>query len=274
MSTPEARPLRIGVAGAAGRMGEALTRAVLADPNASLSAASVREGSAMAGEPARGAPPTEGVAPVLTDDPAALGESDVVVDFTAPDASVALAERLAPQGVKLVIGTTGFSAAQESAITEAARTTGIVKSGNMSLGVNLLSALVRRAAASLPAADIEIVEMHHRRKVDAPSGTALMLGHSAALGRDIALEDHAVYARHGATGARPDGAIGFQSLRGGTVTGEHGVIFAMNAERLVLSHVAEDRAIFAEGAVAAAHWLADKPAGLYSMADVLGLADF
>ena len=172
-----------------------------------------------------------------------------------------------------VIGTTGFSAEDEVKIRAAARHAVIVKSGNMSRGIAVLAALVKRAAKALPDFDIEIVEMHHSKKVDAPSGTALLLGEAAADGRGVKLGEHTVKARDGHTGPRAAGAIGFASLRGGTVVGEHEVIFAGNGERVVLCHVAEDRVILARGAVAAALWGQGKKEGLYAMADVLGLAD-
>ncbi len=168
-----------------------------------------------------------------------------------------------------VIGTTGLSKDDDAKIRAAARHAVIVKSGSMSLGINMLAGLVRQVAKALPDFDVEIVEMHHRAKVDAPSGTALMLGAAAAEARGVSLDEKAVRARDGHTGARPDGAIGFQSLRGGSVIGEHEVIFAGPAERLVLSHVAEDRTIFARGAIAAARWGQGKKPGLYAMADVL-----
>jgi 4-hydroxy-tetrahydrodipicolinate reductase len=170
-----------------------------------------------------------------------------------------------------VLGTTGLSANDDEKIRAAARHAVIVKSGNMSLGVTALTALVKQAAKALPGYDIEIVEMHHRAKVDAPSGTALLLGNAAAEGRGINLPDHSVRVRDGHTGPRPEGAIGFASLRGGTVVGDHQVILAGPQERIVLSHIAEDRGIFARGAVAAAQWGQDRKPGLYSMMDVVGL---
>jgi 4-hydroxy-tetrahydrodipicolinate reductase len=200
---------------------------------------------------------------------------DGVLDFTAPAATVALAELSAQARIVHVIGTTGLSAADEARLRAAARHARIVKSGNMSLGVNLLSALVRQAAARLGEEfDIEIVEMHHNRKIDAPSGTALLLGRAAAEGRGIDLEQRSVRSRDGHTGARKAGDIGFAALRGGTVVGDHSVIFAGPAERIELVHRAEDRMIFARGALKAALWARGREPGLYSMADVLGLKDF
>jgi 4-hydroxy-tetrahydrodipicolinate reductase len=212
----------------------------------------------------------------LTGDAAALiDEADGIVDFTVPGATVALAELAAKHGKVHVIGTTGLSAADEEKIKDAAKRAIIVKSGNMSLGVNLLAALTRRVARTLDQSfDIEILEMHHNKKIDAPSGTALMLGRAAAEGRGVALDKASVMSRQGHTGARRAGDIGFAALRGGTVVGEHTVIFSGPAERIELVHKAEDRMIFASGALHAALWARGQKPGLYSMADVLGLKDF
>jgi 4-hydroxy-tetrahydrodipicolinate reductase len=182
-----------------------------------------------------------------------------------------LADLAAQARIVHVIGTTGFAAEHEKRIEAAARHAVIVKSGNMSLGVTLLAALVEKAAKALPHYDVEILEMHHRMKVDAPSGTALLLGAAAARGREVSLKDKSVRGRDGDTGPRNDGAIGFASLRGGTVVGEHQVFLAGPGERITLSHSAEDRAIFARGALAAARWGHGKKPGLYGMTDVLGL---
>jgi 4-hydroxy-tetrahydrodipicolinate reductase len=200
-----------------------------------------------------------------------LANAQALIDFTIPRVSVELAALAAQARITHVIGTTGFAPADEEKIRAAARHAVIVKSGNMSLGVTALTALVKQAAKALPGYDIEIVEMHHRAKVDAPSGTALLLGNAAAEGRGINLPDHSVRVRDGHTGPRPEGAIGFASLRGGTVVGDHQVILAGPQERIVLSHIAEDRGIFARGAVAAAQWGQDRKPGLYSMMDVVGL---
>jgi 4-hydroxy-tetrahydrodipicolinate reductase len=216
--------------------------------------------------------PAAGVS--LTDDPlAALAASDVVLDFTTPESTASLAELAAQARIVHVIGTTGMRDAELARIRAAARHAVIVKSGNMSLGVNLLAALVREAAKALPNYDIEIIEMHHRMKVDAPSGTALLLGEAAAAGRNVSLRDHQIRARDGQTGARADGAIGFASLRGGTVVGDHMVTLAGPNERIELTHRAEDRMIFARGALAAARWGQGKKPGLYAMDDVLGLGE-
>jgi 4-hydroxy-tetrahydrodipicolinate reductase len=201
-------------------------------------------------------------------------DADGILDFTVPGATIANVAIAAERGLVHVIGTTGLSASDDAVIKSVTNRAVVVKSGNMSLGVNLLAALIKRVAHALDASfDIEIVEMHHRAKVDAPSGTALMLGEAAALGRGIALEGHSARGRDGITGARKDGDIGFASLRGGTAAGDHSVIFAGPFERLTLSHHAEDRMLFAHGALKAALWAHGKQPGLYSMADVLGLGD-
>jgi 4-hydroxy-tetrahydrodipicolinate reductase len=212
---------------------------------------------------------------LVTNDPLPLlAQADGVLDFTQPEASLATAALAAQARIVHVIGTTGFSADDLARLDAAARHAVIVRSGNMSLGVNLLAALTRKVAATLgPDFDVEIVEMHHRHKVDAPSGTALLLGEAAAAGRKVALDAAAVRGRDGLTGPRPEGAVGFAALRGGTVVGEHEVIFAGPGERLTLGHIAEDRAIFARGALHAALWGRGRAPGHYSMADVLGLAD-
>jgi len=204
-----------------------------------------------------------------------LAHVDVVIDFTSPEASVALATLCAANGgPALVLGATGFTPAQDAEIAAAAQTIAIVRSGNFSLGVNVLLGLVRQAARALPAQtyDIEITEAHHRRKVDAPSGTALMLGEAAAQARGVALDVEAIRARDGITGPRPVGGIGFSVVRGGGIVGEHSVLFAAEDELLTLSHSARDRGLFARGAVEAALWVATQPPGLYDMQDVLGFA--
>ena len=201
--------------------------------------------------------------------------ADGILDFTVPRATIANVAIAAQRGLVHVIGTTGLSASDNAIIKSVTKQAVVVQAGNMSLGVNLLAAVVKRVARSLDAGfDIEIVEMHHKAKIDAPSGTALMLGEAAAAGRDITLQDHSARGRDGITGARRSGDIGFAALRGGTVTGDHTVIFAGPYERIELTHKAEDRMIFAHGALKAAMWAKGKPPGLYSMADVLGLSDF
>lgn len=267
--------LRLVVVGAGGRMGRALIRIVTETAGVTLAAAIERPGAPslgqdaglLAGVGALGVPVTDDVA-------AAFASADGVLDFTRPEATIAFARAAAEAGIVHVIGTTGFSAADDAAIAEAAQRAVIVRSGNMSLGVNLLAALVRRVANTLDADfDIEIVEMHHRHKVDAPSGTALLLGEAAASGRGIYLKDHSERVRDGHTGPRRAGDIGFATLRGGSVVGDHSVIFAGEGERIELTHKAEDRGIFARGAVKAALWARGRAPGLYSMADVLGVKD-
>lgn len=272
--------LRIVIAGAGGRMGRTLVKAISEQKGLALAGALEHAGSTHLGADAGvvAALPALGVT-VESDDfaglDALLDRTDVVIDFSSPAATVRLAARAAARGVAMVIGTTGFSTGDNRALAEAAARVAIVKSGNMSLGVNLLAALTRRVAATLEESfDIEILEMHHNRKVDAPSGTALLLGEAAARGRDRDLDEWSERGRDGQTGARKAGAIGFASLRGGSVVGEHAVIFAGPAERIELVHKAEDRMIFAHGALVAARWVKGRAAGLYSMADVLGLSDF
>lgn len=197
---------------------------------------------------------------------------DAIIDFTVPKATLALVERTAKAGRAHIIGTTGIDAAGDAAIAEAATRSAIVKTGNFSLGVNLLAALVRKAARALGQDfDIEVLEMHHRMKIDAPSGTALMLGRAAAEGREVSLKDKSVRVRDGHTGPRNAGDIGFATLRGGSVVGDHTVIFAGQGERLELRHVAESRELFARGAVKAALWSKGRSPGLYAMTDVLEL---
>jgi 4-hydroxy-tetrahydrodipicolinate reductase len=266
--------LRLVVVGAAGRMGRMLTQTIPDTLGVRLVAALESDGSSWIGQDSGSAfgHAPNGVA-VTSDVATALAQADAVIDFSAPAATVALAQAAATAKVAHVIGTTGLSAEDLDAIAAESKGTVVVRSGNMSLGVNLLAVLVEKAARALgPAWDAEIVEMHHRLKVDAPSGTALLLGEAVARGRGIALADHSTRGRDGLTGPRNAGDIGFAALRGGTVVGEHTVIFAGAGERLEFSHRAEDRGIFARGAVAAALWTRGKPAGLYSMADVLGLS--
>jgi len=267
--------VKIAVMGAAGRMGRELIGAVTARAQTTLSAAVEPAGSALIGTDAGELAGCGALGVTVTDSAEqAIANADAVLDFTRPEATAAFAEVAAKSGTIHVIGTTGFAAAHEQRIADAARSIAIVKAGNMSLGVNLLTALTRKVAKALDAEyDIEVLEMHHRHKVDAPSGTALMLGEAAADGRGLDLADTSVRVRDGQTGPRRRGDIGFATLRGGSVVGEHQVIFAGDGERIILSHVASDRGIFARGAVAAALWARKRNAGLYSMLDVLGLND-
>lgn len=268
-------PMRLVVVGAGGRMGRMLIKAIAEEPGTVLAGAIVHEGSPHLGEDAgtlAGLKPL-GVA-VSSDALTAFAHADGVIDFTIPSASVAFAGLAAQARIVHVIGTTGLSPDDMKKIEAAARHAAIIHSGNMSLGVNLLAGLVRKVAATLGEEfDIEIVEMHHRMKIDAPSGTALLLGKAAAEGRAVALAEKKVAVRDGHTGAREPGTIGFATLRGGTVVGEHTVIFAGSGERLELAHRAEDRSLFARGALRAALWGRGKKPGLYDMADVLGLKD-
>jgi 4-hydroxy-tetrahydrodipicolinate reductase len=265
--------MRVVIAGAAGHMGRVLVRLVQETAGMKLVGAIEPEGHVAIGEDAgllAGVGRT--LVAVTSDTDAALAQADGIIDFTIPRVSVEIAGLAAKHRKVHVCGTTGFSAAENDAIASSARIGTIVKSGNFSLGVNLLAALVKRAAEALDEDfDIEILEMHHNRKVDAPSGTALMFGEAAASGRGIDLAARSDRGRDGQTGARRRGDIGFAALRGGTVVGDHSVIFAGPAERIVMSHHAEDRALFARGALKAALWAHGRPAGLYSMADVLGL---
>jgi 4-hydroxy-tetrahydrodipicolinate reductase len=265
--------MKLAIAGAAGRMGRVLTRIIHETPGAELAGGLESKGS-----PNVGADMGElaGLGPLgvtISDDPLTLfTRIDGIVDFTVPAASLALAEISAQARIVHVIGTTGIDEAGEAKIKAASRHARIVKSGNMSLGVNLLAAMVRKVAASLGEDfDIEVLEMHHKHKIDAPSGTALLLGQAAAEGRNLDLKTRSVRSRDGHTGARPIGDIGFATLRGGSVVGEHTVMFAGPAERIELTHKAESRDIFARGAVRAALWAMDRKPGLYSMTDVLGL---
>jgi 4-hydroxy-tetrahydrodipicolinate reductase len=240
---------RIGIIGSEGRMGHALARAIAA-----------------AGHEVAGGVDKGGDVALLAD------HSDVLADFSAPFALDANLHAAIGAGIPILVGTTGLEEAHHAAIDAAARAIPVLQTGNTSLGVTLLAHLVGDAASRLgPEWDIEVLEMHHRMKVDAPSGTAQLLGQAAAEGRGIELGDRAERGRDGHTGARETGAIGFASLRGGTVAGEHTVIFAGEHERLTLSHSAEDRIIFAHGAVRGAAWLIGQPAGRYSMSQVLGL---
>ena len=259
----EGSQIKIGVAGALGRMGRAVAAAVDARPGLTLSALFDHVGAEGAAVDGR----------TLVSRDQALVLCDIVIDFTVGSASTQLAQAAAARGAPaLVIGSTGLSDADEAQVRQAAERIAIVKSGNFSLGVNVLVGLVAQAAAALgpKAYDIEIFEAHHRRKIDAPSGTALMLGEAAAAGRRGDLRELETRARDGLTGPRREGSIGFSVSRGGGIVGEHSVIFAAEDEILTLSHSARDRSLFARGAVEAAAWLAGRPAGLYDMQDVLG----
>lgn len=266
--------MKLAVMGAAGRMGRELIRAVhAAHGNAVLAGAIERPGSVALGEDAGQLAGVGKLGVKITDDPLDIvAKVDGILDFTVPAVSVEVAGLAANARIVHILGTTGCGPEHEAAIKAAARHATIVKAGNMSLGVNLLVEITRKVAQALDADfDIEVLEMHHKHKVDAPSGTALMLGQAAADGRGVSLDDTSVRSRDGHTGERRRGDIGFATLRGGNVVGEHSVIFAAEGERVVLSHIATDRGIFARGAVKAALWGRGKGPGLFTMTDVLGL---
>ena len=265
--------MAIAVMGVAGRMGRELVRAINSVDGCSVAGGTEQAGSAELGQDIGVLAGIGSIGVNVTADTAdVIANCDAILDFTVPAASVAFAGLTAEAGIVHIMGTTGFSEADEAAIAEAAKRATIVKAGNMSLGVNLLLELTKKVSAALDEDyDIEVVEMHHRHKVDAPSGTALMLGQAAADGRNISLKDRSVRVRDGQTGERNRGDIGFASLRGGNVVGEHSVIFAADGERIEIAHRATDRGIFARGAVKAGLWARDKDPGLYSMVDVLGL---
>ncbi len=270
-------PTRIAIAGAGGRMGQALIEATLADPALTLTAALDVAGSPAVGRDAgERFGRTTGVI-AASDIDAAVRAADVLIDFTRPEGTLAHLAACARHGVGAVVGTTGLSAVQQATLADFARAITIVFAPNMSIGVNVLAALVETAARRLGEGyDIEVVEIHHRHKVDAPSGTALLLGEAAARGAGSKLAECAVYAREGVTGERKSGTIGFAALRGGDVVGEHTVIFAGVGERIELAHKAASRQNFAAGALRAARYVADRRAagkpGLADMRDVLGLA--
>jgi 4-hydroxy-tetrahydrodipicolinate reductase len=265
----------IVITGASGRMGQMLIGQVSASDRVHLAGAVERAGHAWVGQDIGVAMGGAAVGVFVTDDPAAaMKDAQAVIDFTAPEATLAFAKVAAAAGVVHVIGTTGMSDAQITGLDAPSKQTVIVRAGNMSLGVNLLTQLTKRVAAALDADfDIEVIEAHHNQKVDAPSGTALMLGEAAAEGRGVALADVSDRGRDGITGARKRGDIGFTAIRGGDIVGEHDVMFAAAGERIILRHIASDRAVFARGAIKAALWGQGKPAGAYDMLDVLGLND-
>jgi 4-hydroxy-tetrahydrodipicolinate reductase len=264
--------LKVAIAGAGGKMGGANIRAIAATPGITVFSAFDRAGSPILGKDAGDQAGAERLGVAITDNvDAALSGAEAIIDFTAPANSVALAKLAAAKGLVHIIGTTGCTPEDDAAIAAAAAAGArIVKTGNFSLGVNVLLGLVKQAAAALPGFDIEVLEMHHNRKVDAPSGTALMLGEAAARGRNLDLKTHSVRSRDGHTGPREEGTIGFATLRGGNVIGEHKVILAGPSERIELNHIADNRALFADGAVRSALWARSQQPGLYTMADVLG----
>ena len=265
--------MKIGIVGCAGRMGRMLVETIMAHEDASLSGGTEHAGSDAMGSDLGSLAGGDATGLLVSEDARALfTASDVIIDFTTPMATVFHASLAAETGTALVVGTTGMGADEMAQLSDAAGTVCIVQAGNMSVGVNLLSGLVEQVSAILGVDyDIEIVEMHHRHKVDAPSGTALMLGEAAAAGRGVDLDTAFQRVRDGHTGPRTPGDIGFAILRGGDVVGDHSVIFAGEGERIELSHKAGSRALFANGALRAALWTEGRAPGLYSMKQVLGL---
>lgn len=260
--------MKIGIAGCTGRMGQLLVREAAARGHQLI--ATVEPHSLMTGQDIGTLCGLEPLGTVTSSEPAELFKAEVVIDFTIPAATRRHAELARAHKVPLVIGTTGLDAETKKAIAAASEVAPVLVAANFSRGVNLLALLVEEAARRLGLeADIEIVEMHHRAKVDAPSGTALALGEAAARGRNQKLAEVALQGRDGHTGPRPTGSIGFAALRGGSVVGDHQVIFALDGERLELGHRSENRVIYAKGAVAAANWLVSQPPGLYGMQDFL-----
>lgn len=267
-------PIKIAVLGADGRMGQAVIAALAETKSAVLTAAITHSQSPFLGKDAVALAQSKGEAVMLTDDFSQASQCDVGIDFSAPEAVLAFTKALKGQGLKaLVSGTTGLNEEQNKDLRNHCKDLALLQSGNFSLGVNMLEALVALAASKLKEGwDIDVLEMHHRHKVDAPSGTALMLGQAAASGRNVQLETVQKLSREGQTGARPEGEIGFATLRGGGVIGEHSVMIASELEMLTLSHSAFDRSVFAKGAVGAALWAVGQPAGHYDMKDLLGLS--
>ena len=263
----------IAIVGASGRMGQMLIQTVLESDQATLAGVTERAGHDWVGKDLGACMGGADLGVVVSDDPLEVfAKAQAVIDFTSPDATVEHAALAAQARAVHVIGTTGMDESHLAKLSAAARHAPIIRAGNMSLGVNLLVQLTKKVAQALDADfDIEVVEAHHRHKVDAPSGTALMLGEAAAQGRGVALGDVSDRGRDGITGARRRGDIGFSAIRGGDVVGEHDVIFAADGERIVLRHLATDRRIFARGAVKAALWGQGKGPGEYDMLDVLGL---
>ncbi len=264
---------QIAIVGASGRMGQMLIKAVNESDKAALCGVTERSGHGWVGQDLGVAMGGAATGVMVSDNPSeAFSKAQAIIDFTSPDATVAHSELAAQMGAVHVIGTTGFDDTHLAKLNAAARDCAIVRAGNMSLGVNLLTQLTKKVAEALDADfDIEIIEGHHKHKVDAPSGTALMLGEAAAEGRGVNLKDVSDRGRDGITGARKRGDIGFHAIRGGDVVGEHDVIFAADGERIVLRHLATDRQIFARGALKAALWGQGKAPGEYDMMDVLGL---
>jgi len=266
--------LRIIVAGASGRMGRMLVRAVSEWEGAQLVGATERAGSPLVGTDVGMLAAIGALGVEVTDDLSSCGQADVLIDFTAPSATQANAEYVAAHGMAMVIGTTGFEAEGLALLKKTLAGSPVVMAANYSVGVNLALNLIKQAAAVLGNDyDAEIFEAHHKHKVDAPSGTALAMGHALAAGRNVNLDDVSVRVRDGITGAREEGSIGFSVVRGGNIVGEHKAMFIADEERIEINHVASDRMVFAKGAVRAAAWLRTQSSGWYDMQDVLGLSD-
>lgn len=264
---------RVAIHGAAGRMGRSLLAACIDDPAVELAAALEEPDHPTLGEDVGALIGRAPVGVVVLSDPAAV-QFDTVVDFTRPEGALVLVDHCRAAGTSMVIGTTGFTPSQRARVAAAANEIPVLLAPNMGVGVNLLFGLVERAARALGEDyDVEVVEAHHRHKVDAPSGTALQLGEMAAAGRGQRLEDCGVFNRQGHTGERERGSIGFSTVRGGDIVGEHTVLFAGSGERIELTHRASSRMVFAQGAMRAAAWLPQQPPGLYDMGDVLGLSE-
>jgi 4-hydroxy-tetrahydrodipicolinate reductase len=265
--------MKLAIAGAGGRMGRELARIVNDTPGCVLAGGLEAKGSAYVGMDYGTLFGVTNLGVKITDDAKALLPIiDGIIDFTIPSATLELCKHTAEYGKVHVIGTTGIDAAGEATIAWAAQRARVVKSGNFSLGINLLQGIVKKVAAALgDDFDIEVLEMHHKHKIDAPSGTALMLGKAAADGREVNLQAKSVRSRDGHTGARKPGDIGFATLRGGSVVGDHTVMFASDSERIEFTHKAQSREMFARGAVRSALWAQTQPPGLYDMQDVLGL---
>jgi 4-hydroxy-tetrahydrodipicolinate reductase len=264
--------IRIAIAGAGGRMGRMLIEAVLAAPDCTLAAALDLPGSPVLGQDAGAFAGRETGVTVAADARTGLSMADVLIDFTRPEGTLNHLTLCAELGVRAVVGTTGFTPAQKAQIASVAQRVGVVFAPNMSVGVNVMLRLLEQAARALGADyDVEIIEAHHKHKVDAPSGTALAMGEAVARARGVDLATHGVFTRHGHTGERSGGSIGFATVRGGDIVGEHTVLFAGTGERIEIAHKSSSRANYAEGSVRAARFVADRGPGLYSMGDVLGL---
>ncbi len=264
--------LRVIVVGASGRMGRMLVRAVIEGGHAEVVGATERPGCEFIGCDAGDLAGVESLGVALVDNIRACADADILIDFSAPTATLVNAAFVAERNMRMVVGTTGFEAEQLQQLQTTLSESPVVMAANYSVGVNLALNLIHQSAAVLDKDyDAEIFEAHHKYKVDAPSGTALAMGHALAKGRGVKLDDVAVYAREGITGAREAGSVGFSVARGGNIVGEHKAMFIADEERIEINHVASDRMVFARGAVRAASWLMDQPAGFYDMQDVLGL---